>query len=86
MRRPWISGLLFIVYCAEAGIFLVMAPWSPSWERLVGYVPIQSLYLVLLLPLVRGAVSGFGLVHLVWGVHDLQSWLASRKYHGRVGS
>lgn len=86
MRRRWIPGLLFIVYCAEAGVFLVMAPWSPSWERLIAYVPIESLYMLLVLPAVRGAVSGFGLVHLVWGAHDLQSWLASWKRDGRVGS
>ena len=30
-------------------------------------------------PVVRGAVSGFGLVHLVWGAHDLLGWIERRR-------
>jgi hypothetical protein len=34
---------------------------------------------LLLHPLFRGAVSGFGLVHLVWGANDLQALLGWRR-------
>ena len=30
-------------------------------------------------PIVRGAVSGFGLVHLVWAAHDLLGWIERRR-------
>ncbi len=38
-----------------------------------------ELSLWLLHPIVRGAITGFGLVHLIWGAHDLDLWLAERK-------
>jgi hypothetical protein len=67
--------ILFILYCAEAGFFLVVVPWTASWERLSG--PLASAWVAE--PMVRGAVTGFGLVHLVWGAHDLLGWLDRRR-------
>ena len=79
MRWAWLPHLLFVLYCIEAGVFLVMAPWSGAWERLAMHFPVASLTGLLLTPLGRGAISGFGLIHLVWGAHDLESWLARRR-------
>lgn len=73
-----IGRLLFVLYCVEAGVFLLLAPWSPMWDRVVVQVPVAGLYPFALRPIVRSAVSAFGLVHLVWGAHDLELWLQRR--------
>jgi len=71
--------VLFILYCAEAGFFLLVVPWSPSWERLAGPLATIGAGAVIVEPIVRGAVSGFGLVHFVWGAHDLLGWIERRR-------
>jgi hypothetical protein len=71
--------VLFILYCAEAGVFLVMVPWSTSWERLAGPLGAIGAGAMIGEPIVRGAVSGFGLVHLVWGAHDFLGWIERRR-------
>lgn len=71
--------VLFVLYCIEAGVLLLLAPWSPSWDRVVTRVPSFALQGVLAHPIFRGGITGFGLVHLVWGVHDLDRWLLRRK-------
>ena len=38
-----------------------------------------SLYGILVTPTVRGGVTGFGLVHLIWGAHDLGHLLFRRR-------
>ena len=79
MRSDQVFRLLFIVYCIEAGVFLLLAPWGPMWERTLAHLPLGPLGPALLHPAFRGAVTGFGLVHLVWGANDLQAFLASRR-------
>jgi hypothetical protein len=78
MRMTTFLSLLFILYCAEAGVLLLFAAWSPVWDHTVVQFPLTMLRGVMLHPYFRGAVSGFGLVHLVWGAHDLHA-LLSRK-------
>ena len=72
-------GFLFILYCVEVGTLLVMLPWSGFWDRLALSLPAVELQMGALQPWVRGAVSGLGLIHLVWGAHDLDRWLVSRR-------
>jgi hypothetical protein len=79
MRFSTFLTLLFILYCAEAGALLVFAPWKPVWDRTVMQMPLQSLRALMLHPVMRGAVTGFGLVHLVLGAHDLHVLLSRRK-------
>jgi hypothetical protein len=78
MRMTTFLSLLFVLYCAEAGVLLLFAPWSPVWDRTVMQLPIAFLRSLMLHPALRGAVSGFGLVHLVWGAHDLHALLTRR--------
>ncbi len=66
--------LIFVVYCVTVGVIFIFAPWTLGWDRLVAQLPLQNL-LFLDHPWVRGLVSGFGLVHLVWGIHDLNELL-----------
>jgi len=59
-----ISAVLFITFCLEVGIFLVVFPWTPWWDAnyFSGFLPTlhqywDNMYL-------RGAVSGLGVVNL----------------------
>jgi len=63
---------VFVLYCTAVGVVLLLAPWTPGWDHMVAHLPGLRL---LGTPLLRGALSGFGLVHLVWGIHDLQELL-----------
>jgi hypothetical protein len=79
MRSSALFRILFILYCIEAGTFLVLAPWSPVWDRTLIQIPNEILRAFLLHPYLRAAVTGFGLVHLVWGAHDLDDLIFRRR-------
>ena len=79
MTARGVFGFLFILYCVEVGTLLVMLPWTGTWDRLALGLPSVELQLGILKPWVRGAFTGFGLIHLVWGAHDLDRWLVSRR-------
>lgn len=79
MRLETLLRALFVFYCAEAGAFLLMAPWSTLWDRAISQLPLPLVHTIYLHPLFRGAISGLGGIHLLWGAHDLEDWLANRK-------
>jgi hypothetical protein len=79
MRALFLFHLLFILYCVEAGTFLLLAPWSPIWDRTLIQIPLEGLRFTFLHPVVRAAVSGFGIFHIVWGAHDLDEIIFRRK-------
>lgn len=66
----------FVAYCTMAGIVLTVIPWTLGWTQMLSYLPFAGAG-VLKLPLARGVLSGFGLVHLIWGLHDLHQILRS---------
>jgi len=72
MRRRYLFDILFVLYCVEAGVFLAFVPWSTLWERHLLEIPVLGLRAFGLHPILRSALSGFGLVHLVWAAHDLE--------------
>lgn len=61
---------VFIIYCTTVGSLLVSLPWTLTWDLIIAALPIEGLR-VLTTPTFRGCLSGFGLVHLVWALHDL---------------
>ena len=65
---------VFVLYCVSAGVVLLLAPWTPGWDLMLAHVPILGLRW-LGVPWLRGALSGFGLVHLIWALHDLGLFL-----------
>ena len=71
MRLDSLFRILFVVYCVEAGLFLLVSPWTPTWDRLGGALPWSTLRALALALPARGLMSGFGLVHLVWALHDV---------------
>lgn len=62
---------IYVLYCFETGIFLVIFPWLRLWEQngLLAYSP--YLRLVVLDSFFRGAVSGLGVANLILGVCEI---------------
>ncbi len=62
--------VVFILLSFEIGLFLVLFPWSPAWERnlILDFIPL--LRGVLQSPFLRGAVSGLGLVNILLGLGE----------------
>jgi hypothetical protein len=79
MRASSFFRVVFILYCFEAGTLLLFAPWNVAWDQTMLNVTWEALRLILIHPLFRGAISGFGAVHLVWGAHDLEVLLLRRR-------
>lgn len=71
---------LFVLYCTTVGVALVLLPWSPGWDRLVGALPFSFL-IFLLKPTARGALTGFGMLHLVLGLYELRDFLIYQFSH-----
>ena len=62
---------LYVLYCFEVGVFLLIFPWSNVWDQnsLLGYYP--DLKLIILNNFFRGAVSGLGLANLLLGFWEV---------------
>ena len=70
--------LLLTAFFFEAGIVLLLVPWSAYWDR--NYF-LQSLPMVATFisnDFVRGAVSGLGVVNLIAGLVEIWSFLSAR--------
>ncbi len=67
------SRLLIAAYLIEAGVLLVLAPWSGLWERNYFAAALPWLGLWMASAYVRGAVTGVGLVTALGGLRDLVS-------------
>ena len=73
-RRFMIQKVLFglyVLYCFEVGIFLLLFPWWDQWSQnsLLDIYP--WLRLIMLNNFVRGAVSGLGLANLILGTWEI---------------
>jgi hypothetical protein len=75
VRLESLLRFLFVFYCLEAGLFLAVTPWTPTWERLFALLGDGALPIWTADVWGRGLVTGFGLVHLVWASHDLDLFL-----------
>ena len=58
------SRLLFLAYFVEVGLVLLVVPWSPFWDRNYFLELWSALTDVTRSNLVRGAVSGLGIINL----------------------
>jgi hypothetical protein len=85
-RQSWVqrlSSVLFIVFCFEVGLFLLVYPWTESWSRnYFSWLPGRHLepawrqawnntY-------VRGAVSGLGAANLWIALGEVFRLFSSR--------
>jgi len=70
--------LLLTVFFFEAGLVLVVLPWSGYWERNYFAQLWPPLQVFLMNAYVRGAVSGLGLVNMLAGIAEIWSFLSAR--------
>lgn len=62
---------IYVIYCFEVGIFLIVFPWSGLWDAnsLLSYVP--TLNPLILSDYFRGAVSGLGFANILLGIREV---------------
>jgi hypothetical protein len=70
--------ILYLLYCVEAGVFLLLAPWSLAWAHSY-YAQVPALRTILLSGYVRGGVSAIGLLHLVVAAVDFTAFRRALK-------
>ncbi|MBI1745992.1 MAG: hypothetical protein HYR55_05305 [Acidobacteria bacterium] len=58
---------IYIVFCFEIGVFLMVAPWMTVWETNDLWREVPWLRLILLNGFVRGGISGLGIADLLIG-------------------
>jgi hypothetical protein len=75
----FLTRLLFAAYFLEAGLVLIVAPWSSFWERnfFAGALPLLAH--VASNPFVRGAVSGIGAITALAGFAELAGFFGSTR-------
>ena len=66
-----LSRLIFLAYFVEVGLVLLVVPWSPFWDRNYFVQLWPVLEALTRSNLVRGAVSGLGVVNLWAGISEL---------------
>lgn len=71
--------MLFAAYFLEAGLLLIVIPWSAFWDRNIFASLIPGIGRLLANPFVRGAVSGVGVITTLAGVAELIAALVIRK-------
>lgn len=78
-RGALVNRYLSIAYFIEVGLILLVVPWSGFWERNYFTQAVPLVESLMRSPLVRGAVSGLGVVSLLAGVADLTSVVLARR-------
>lgn len=63
--------MLFAAYFLEAGLILIVAPWSSFWDRNLFIAWVPPLQDLLASPFARGAVSGVGAISAIAGLAEL---------------
>jgi hypothetical protein len=75
---------LLAAYFIEAGLILIVAPWSGFWSRNVFREYIPALQPILDNLFLRGAVSGVGAVTALAGLAELGGLLMRRRHAAGV--
>ena len=70
--------LLLTAFFFEAGLLLVVVPWSVYWERNYFVQALPAVQAFIANDFVRGAVSGLGLVNLLSGLVEIWAFLTTR--------
>jgi hypothetical protein len=73
-----LSRLLFLAYFVEVGLVLLVVPWSPFWDRNYFLDLWPALAVVTQSNLVRGAVSGLGIINLWAAMAELATLFGMR--------
>ncbi len=73
-RRRWyhaLGAVVFIFFCFELGVFLLLFPWMDLWERNYFASLTPAWTGVWMNPYLRGAVSGLGLINIGISISEL---------------
>ena len=74
-----VSAVVFITFCLEIGLYLLIVPWTESWDgNYFSGLPQMKIYWDNLY--VRGAVSGLGAVNLLISLSEI---FRLRRFAGR---
>lgn len=74
-----VRRLLVAAYLIEAGLLLVVVPWTSLWQHNYFGFLVPSLGRLMTNAFVRGAVSGIGLITAVAGLRDLVAVIIARQ-------
>lgn len=74
-----VRRLLVAAYLVEAGLLLVVAPWTVSWQQNYFGMVVPALGQIMGNEFVRGGISGIGLVTIFGGLRDLRAALSARR-------
>lgn len=69
-RARLLTHILFILFCVEIGILLVVLPWTPFWDNNFFFGLTPQLNGLWLSNYLRGGVSGVGLVNIWIGIGE----------------
>jgi hypothetical protein len=70
---------LFVALLIEAGLLLILIPWSAFWDRNYFVESLPALGNLLTNNFVRGAVSGLGVVNLLAALAELADMFGGRR-------
>ena len=65
-----VTHVFSILSSLLVGVVLVLAPWTTLWDANYLLQPHPGIRVLLLSPVVRGAVSGLGLVNILLAFHE----------------
>ena len=78
--------LLLTAFFFEAGLVLVLVPWSIYWEQNYFVQALPMIEPFLTSDYVRGAVSGLGVVNLLAGLVEIWTFLTTPRLQNTVVS
>jgi hypothetical protein len=76
--------LLLVAFFFEAGLALLLVPWSSYWDRNYFAEALPTVHAAVTNNFVRGAVSGLGLVNVAAGVVELFTLFAQQRRHDEI--
>ncbi len=79
-----LSAVLFVIFCFELGLFLLIYPWTDSWSDNYFSVAVPDRAVTFWRewwnnPYVRGGVSGMGLVNVWIAIAEVFQMFAGRR-------
>jgi hypothetical protein len=74
---------IYIGYLVQVGLLMVVLPWSDLWRLLIAQLPLRVAW-ILDAPAARGALTGFGVLHLLLVVAEIVH--AGRRDRQHLGS
>ena len=74
-----LTRLIFAAYFLEAGLILIVVPWSGFWDQngLASWLPSAGAWITS--PFVRGAVTGIGVITAIAGFLELAGVFGLRR-------